>query len=573
MRANIQVDFFQSRWMYAVGVFCLATLVWGAIPALSAPTSTLTVNNNLDDSDINPGDGFCDTSSIDAGDQCSLRAAIEELNAQGPDVNPHQISFNIAGSGPFAILPASPLPAIGVPVDILGVDQPGTTCASSTTPANLLIVLDGTNAGAGAAGLLLDDGSGGSTVRGLVIGNFMSFGIRIMSDDNIIRCNFIGIGADGLTPMGNDNIGILINGDNNTIGGQAAYTQRNVISNNITGVRIEGSTGNIIRNNFIGTTADGLLESGNNTGMYISGDNNTVGGSAPLAGNLINGSIGYGMRINTGEFNTVMGNAIGVGSDGISAVPNLGNAIELYSIATSNVIGGILAGEANHIAHNGGNGIALITNAAGDPLQNELKGNRIHDNAALGIDLGNNGVDTNDPGDADTGGNGLQNYPLLQADADSQVITATLESQASTLYTINVYRNDTCDPSGNGEGLEHITQATGTSNGSGRLRFIFNFLGSTTPGDGISATITDPLGNTSEFSNCVVIAPDLITPTPTATPTLTTTPGPTTTQTPTPTATLTPTPGPSPTDPPNPTDNPPLFTYQMYIPYMSSEQP
>ncbi len=465
-------------------------------------------------------------------------------------------------------------------------------------------MLDGSNAGSGAIGLLLDAGSDGSTVRGLVIGNFSSYGIRILSSGNFIRCNYIGIGADGVTPMGNDNIGVLINANNNTIGGQAAVAQRNVISNNTQGVRVEGSTGNIIRNNYIGATADGMNAAGNNLGIYINGDSNTIGGSAALAGNLIGGSVGYGIRINSSLLNTVNGNAIGVASDGISPLPNAGNGVEFFSTASSNVVGGIHTGEGNHIAYNGGNGIALIPNASGNPVQNEIKGNRIHDNSGLGIDLGNNGMDTNDAGDADTGANEQQNYPVLEAANGSQIITATLHSQANTLYTINLYRNNACDPSGNGEGLEHLTQVAGTSNGSGRVSFVFNLTGSTSPGDLFSATATDPNGNTSEFSNCVVsmgaptptptwTSSPTATATPTRTPTATSTqtasptatrtptrtatqtqpPGPTATRTPSPTVTSTQSAGPSPTSTPTPTPTATgiaqeVFTIRLFIPFI-----
>ncbi len=119
-------------WFYSTPGGCTRWQAWGLValalavaPALSATTSVLTVNSHLDTSDLSPGDGSCDTTTILVGDQCTLRAAIEELNAQGPDVSPHEINFNIPGSGPFTILPASPLPAIEVPVEILGINSAG----------------------------------------------------------------------------------------------------------------------------------------------------------------------------------------------------------------------------------------------------------------------------------------------------------------------------------------------------------------------------------------------------------------------------------------------------------------
>ena len=53
--------------------------------ALLAPASalgvTFDVNQSVDGADVNPGDGLCDTDGGTPGDQCSLRAAVQESNA------------------------------------------------------------------------------------------------------------------------------------------------------------------------------------------------------------------------------------------------------------------------------------------------------------------------------------------------------------------------------------------------------------------------------------------------------------------------------------------------------------
>ena len=556
------------------------------VPALSAPT-TVTVNDVTDLSDATPGDGVCDTSGGVPGDQCSLRAAIQELNALGPDVSPHTINFNILGTGPFTIAPLTPLPAIEVPVEILGTSQPGTTCPGPTSLANLQIVLDGSSAGPGAIGLLLNPGSDGSTLRGLVIGNFSSYGIRVLSAQNIIRCNYVGIEADGVSPMGNGSNGILINSDNNIVGGQAAHVQRNVIAaNGGFGIRLETASGNIVRNNFIGTTADGMNALGNISGMYVLGDSNLIGGTDPLAGNLISGNAGYGLRLNSANSNIVRGNFIGLAKDGVSSLPNTSDGIQVLGSSTANLIGGTLTGQANRIAYNEGTGITLSGNISGDPIQNQLTGNAIHDNLGLGINLGITGVDLNDPGDLDVGPNELQNYPVLLGTTSSQILTVTLDSLANTLFFIHLYRNDSCDPTGFGEGQEFVIDLTAATDSSGRLSLQIDLAGLASPGDFITATATDPAGNTSEFSNCEVsgTAP---TPTPTATgsptatptatssPTLTATPTPTPTPTATqpgePTATYTPTASPTSPFPPEGTPTPPSnFVYIPVIEFQTS---
>ena len=74
---------------------CIALLALAAPPPASAEL-VLMVNRANDLADIAPGDDLCDTRIAFAGDQCTLRAAIEETNAvPGPD----RIAFNIPGPG------------------------------------------------------------------------------------------------------------------------------------------------------------------------------------------------------------------------------------------------------------------------------------------------------------------------------------------------------------------------------------------------------------------------------------------------------------------------------------------
>ncbi len=340
-------------------------------PAFSAPTVTLTVNDTTDLSDVTPGDGICDTTSATPGSQCSLRAAIEELNAQGATGTPQRIEFNISGTGPMVIAPATALPDIIVPVEIDGSTQPGAACATASAPADLQIVLDGKYTGSGVIGLDLGPGSDGSTLRGLVIGNFDLAGIRLSSTNNIVRCNFVGIDADGLTAM-HSSYGILVNGDNNIIGGLNTAAQRNVVSNNTNGIHIDGNS-NLVGGNYIGTTPDGMGASGNYLiGVYSAGSSNQIGSDTTLGRNLISGNKGAGIRLNSANSNIVMGNYIGVAADGTTSLPNAGNGIEVFGNALSNTIGGTGPGQANHIAYNTLRGISLSSSISGTPITNHV---------------------------------------------------------------------------------------------------------------------------------------------------------------------------------------------------------
>ncbi|MFW6096991.1 MAG: LysE family transporter, partial [Chloroflexota bacterium] len=163
-----------------------------AAPDITVNGLTFTVNNNGDAPDLTPGDLLCDTDATLPGQQCSLRAAIEEVNAQSP-LNTHGIIFKIpAGPAPIVIKPASPLPFISRPVVIDGASQSGASCPTAKATGTLRIVLDGSNVvGSPAEGLSFGS-SGGGAVRGLAIGNFATAGIvlGINSSGYLIECNY-----------------------------------------------------------------------------------------------------------------------------------------------------------------------------------------------------------------------------------------------------------------------------------------------------------------------------------------------------------------------------------------------
>jgi hypothetical protein len=393
--------------------------------------------------------------------------------------------------------------------------------------------------------LKFQSGSEGSLVQGLVIGNFGASAINFYTDNNKVRCSHIGVGADGVTAMPNDNYAVNIQGDNNVIGGQAAHGRRNVLSaNEIGGIFVNGSE-NIITNNFIGTTADGLNPLGNVNGIYLGGTsnaNNIIGGTIPLARNVISGN-STGIYLYSGD-NFIWGNLLGTGRDGTTPLPNSYGMVVGFS-SSGNAIGGIAPGEPNLIAFNNYDGIMV---AGSTPLDNRLRGNIYYNNGDLAIDLNDDGVDTNDIGDSDGGANGTQNYPVLNGISNSDVLAVTLNSKANTIYDIDIYRTSDCDPSGHGEGQEVVYRNTYQTGGNGQVNInLSTTFWSISPGDYLTALATDPNGNTSEFSACLLVPSPPATPTPTATNT--------------PTVTLTPSPTPTSTMP-----APPDFTEQAYIP-------
>lgn len=134
----------------------------------ASPTAVLTVNDTGDAPDATPGDGVCAT----ATGGCTLRAAIMEANAGGPD----SIGFSIPGTGPHLIsVERGELPAITTSMTIDGAIQPG----YSGKP---VVTLDGALLAGRRPGLVIT--GGGSTVRGLHFSHFGGEAISIKGAGN-----------------------------------------------------------------------------------------------------------------------------------------------------------------------------------------------------------------------------------------------------------------------------------------------------------------------------------------------------------------------------------------------------
>lgn len=155
------------------------------------------------------------------------------------------------------------------------------------------------NKGSGVSGYGIIGGL--TTVPGTGAGNVISgnaYGIR--GANSTIQGNIVGLGADGATRLGN--IGGILSGSNNLIGGTADGA-RNVIGNSVQfdiaigEPTVSNSNNNTVQGNYIGTDITGTISVQNpgnangldNNGIFISGSNNLIGGSAPRAGNLISG--------------------------------------------------------------------------------------------------------------------------------------------------------------------------------------------------------------------------------------------------------------------------------------------
>lgn len=461
------------------------------------------------------------TSANDSG-RGSLRECINYA-AENPGST---ISFNIPGPGNrsaggdswWGIALTSPLPTLTETTVIDGTTQ--TTNQGNTNSRGPEIEIDGVGAGATTNGLVVGATAGGSTIRGLAVGNFSDNGILLLGGSNVIAGNHIGLSADGNTVNANNSndvsyqAGVRVESSNNLIGGSSS-AERNVISGNLfAGIELfgAGSTSNRVYGNYIGVDATGSLDRGNSQeGIDLEfGSNNTIGG--PLAGqrNILSGNGSDGIEIDGGDGNIVQNNYIGTDVTGTVIIPNVRDGIDINENggdgAANNLIGGTGANEGNLIRGNTLYGVQVRDTPAVD---NAILGNRIYGNSLLGIDLNDDGVTPNDAGDPDVGSNDLLNYPVITSALDSVGtinVYFDLDVPAAD-YRVEFFTNPSgADPSGNGEGEVFASAVTVTHTGSGIESFSHSFPGA--PGDAITATVTEEFagpafGATSEFSSAV----------------------------------------------------------------------
>jgi hypothetical protein len=383
----------------------------------------------------------------------SLRQAIANANAHpGADV----IAFAIPGAGVHTIAPATELPAVTDTVTIDGYTQPGSrpNAARDSDDAVLRVDLSGTAAPAGANGLVIQHD--GCTLRGLAIHGFHpengsegGVGVLLLGNASTVAGNFVGTDPSGTLADGNTE-GVVLSGDGNRIGGVAPADRNLIVSSvNAVGVRASGNA-TVIQGNFIGLDATGHGGLGNQgAGIFIGGTGASIGGTAPFAGNVI-------------AFN-----------DGAVIVPDAQSS-----------------------------GIAILGNV--------IFGNGLSARSVGGIDLGYDGVTPNDACDADSGANGLQNFPVLtSASAHDGVVDVdfTLNAAPSTAYRIEFFASRGCDASGFGQGQRFIGRAFATTDAGCGVSGTANLAAACLEGQYvITATATDPAGNTSEFSACLPLS-------------------------------------------------------------------
>lgn len=366
-----------------------------------------------------------------------------------------------------------------------------------------------------------------STFRGLVIN---SFGAQVLfhgSSAHRLEGCYLGTDIQGQLPAipGNNGrgLGVRIQGPGPYVIGGVTPGARNLLSGLSTAISaFSGSDGLRIEGNLIGLRATGDLALDNATdGISTSSPltNARIGGGDPAARNVLSGNRFSALRLASAGTNPYAGTRIEgnfFGSD-VSGLRAIGNGFNPQSpsqpqpslligggLDCSIAIGGTAPGQANLIAYGGAAGlVADACTGVASPL-NHFRANR---GIALDNTFGGGGLGAtpNDAGDADEGGNRLQNFAVitlpggfLPAGGNSVQIgflVDTATANASYPLRVDFYRAD-C-----GGGSRQFLGTTSIAALDAQLPRSFTL----TPPDGanvlpLTALVVDTAGNSSEFT-------------------------------------------------------------------------
>lgn len=377
------------------------------------------------------------------------------------------LSGNLGAGVEVSESPSGQSSAIFLSGNRIGTNAEGTTAAGNSIGVRLADVYDV------QIGDLTEGGGN------LISGNVLD-GISVESAV-VVRVfnNMIGLNALGDAALANGGYGVKLA---SSFMGYIGYTSPhsgNVISGNALGGVFVGSLGQnvVVFGNYIGTNRSGTGAIPNG-GDGVRGDRTLglfIGSIQPGSGNLISGNAGSGIRITPqdGSFFGIHHNHIGTDISGTLPLGQGGDGIRIDGESGVGAIGGLSAETANTIAFNAGAGVAIVDQTAHVGVQ----WNSIHSNGGLGIDLGSSGLNENDPGDADSGPNDLQNSPNLDSAVVDRtlVVTGSLDAKPSISYRIQIYLSPSVNAAGLSEGKVFVGSVDVTTNDAGHADFTGSF--------------------------------------------------------------------------------------------------
>lgn len=352
---------------------------------------------------------------------------------------------------------------------------------------------------------------GGSTIGGTVVADRNYFaGYAQLGKDDVFIGNYYGLTVDGSSTLPLIAGAPLFEEDflelgwsplppaptNIRIGGPT-LAERNLFGGETTVQSYHTAAGGTIQNNWFRLAANGTpLPPATKNAIVLFGDP----GGAPfvVTGNTIhapNGVVLLGQSV-------VQNNSITVQPGGTGIYAGTAPQSASNSTISGNTISG---GRVGVVVEDPAKGVSILNNS-------------IFGQSDRGISLAGTTPLPNDAApDADTGGNDLQNYPVLTTATlagTTLTVTGTLTSAPLTPYTVELFANATAVR----EGKRRIAAATVTTDALGNAPLLFTvpvsgvtageFVTSTATNTAVAPTPGNTPGSTSEFSAPLAVTQD-----------------------------------------------------------------
>ncbi len=403
---------------------------------------------------LEPGESECPSE-----DSCTLRAAIVFANADESD-DAIVIRFD------HGVFPP------GEPATIEAADEP----LPPITRAN--VAVDGAGAG------VIIDGTA-------LLEENLAHGIEVSGENTAIA---------GLTVRAFSGSCIHVNGADTTIGGDASTGAGNALDDCAAGITV-AADGAQVQGNAIGLTPAGENAGPMPVGIHVQAGEALIGDAASedLANYVGNATVAIRVGTAGGEDAAtaeIRGNVIGESLAGDPAPVETG--LEIVPPG-----GGVVA-DGNRFA-NAISAIVIVDDPGAAPsMQNTLRGNRYEDLELIAIDFGPTG-DRIPNSPASDGPNGLQNHPEFERAVQAEIRGEVPGPCAGC--TVDLYlaeRRGSDAPDVPIEPIPETSTSTGSDGG-----FVFSNP-PVSPGDWVMAIVTDPDGNTSEFSAAVRVGSGIV---------------------------------------------------------------